>query len=219
MPRQKQVFLLGIASGIVFMRANRFIHRGLKPADVLLDRAREPRIGDFGLSKVIERGATLSQSMQVGAPVHGLDRFDRPPFNKILWAAPAREGHFRAGLDVDRSRATRLAPTRRSCCRRLRCRPLSRRSCATAGRAAQPAGGRLRREFAGAVGNEARGCDGLQGSGQGLQSGGSQDQKAGDLAAARAPGGRDEAAPSPSKAGMACRDLHKRGWMVLKKYV
>jgi serine/threonine protein kinase len=71
MPRQKQVFLLGIASGMAFMQANQFIHRGLKPANVILDRARGPWIGDFWLSQFIERGATLSQSMQVGGIVHG----------------------------------------------------------------------------------------------------------------------------------------------------
>jgi serine/threonine protein kinase len=49
--RQKQDFLLGIAFWMAFMHANRFIHRGLKPANVLLDRACEPRIGDLGVSK------------------------------------------------------------------------------------------------------------------------------------------------------------------------
>jgi serine/threonine protein kinase len=44
---------------MAFMRANRFICRGLKPANVLLDRACEPRTGDFGLSTFIERVATL----------------------------------------------------------------------------------------------------------------------------------------------------------------
>jgi hypothetical protein len=92
---------------------------------------------------------------------------DRLPFTKIVWAAPPREEHFRAGLDVDRSRATRPAPARRSSCRRLCRRPRSRRSCATTGRAAQPAGGRQRCEFAGAVGSETRGGDCVRRSGQG----------------------------------------------------
>jgi hypothetical protein len=43
---------------------------------------------------------------------------DRPPFVLIVSAAPAREEHFRAGLGVDRSRATRPAPACRSSCRR-----------------------------------------------------------------------------------------------------
>jgi hypothetical protein len=72
--------------------------------------------------------------------------------------APPREEHFRGGLDVDRSRATTPGPARRSCCRRLRWQPRSRRSRATACRAAPPAGGRLRREFAGAVGGETQGA-------------------------------------------------------------
>jgi hypothetical protein len=72
MPTQKQVFLLKIASGMELIRANRFIRRGLKPANILLDHTCEPRIGDFGLLKFIERVATLSRSMQAGAPVHGV---------------------------------------------------------------------------------------------------------------------------------------------------
>jgi serine/threonine protein kinase len=71
MPTQNQVFLLGIASRMAFMHVDRFIRRGLKPANVLLYRARRPRIGRFGPSKSIERMATLSRSMQAGAPVHG----------------------------------------------------------------------------------------------------------------------------------------------------
>jgi serine/threonine protein kinase len=56
---------------MAFTRAHRFIRRGLKPVNVLLDRACGPGIGDFGLLKFSEGVATLSQLMQAGAPVHG----------------------------------------------------------------------------------------------------------------------------------------------------
>jgi TPR repeat protein len=67
---------------MAFMHEQRCIHRDLKPPNVLLDERCEPRIADFGLSKYVEKGATLSQSMHGGtsqfmAPeLHLGDRFD-----------------------------------------------------------------------------------------------------------------------------------------------
>jgi serine/threonine protein kinase len=81
-PTQKHVVLLGIASGMAFMHGHRCIHRDLKPANVLLDDQCEPRICDFGLSKFVQRGATLSQSTRGGTPqfmapaVYLDDRYD-----------------------------------------------------------------------------------------------------------------------------------------------
>jgi hypothetical protein len=40
-PRQNQIFPLRIASRIAFMRSKRFINQGLKPANVVIDRAHE----------------------------------------------------------------------------------------------------------------------------------------------------------------------------------
>jgi serine/threonine protein kinase len=59
-PTRKHIVLLGIASGMMFMHD--VLYRDLKPTNVLLDCAREPRVADFGLSKFVECRATLSQS-------------------------------------------------------------------------------------------------------------------------------------------------------------
>jgi TPR repeat protein len=67
-PTHKHVVLLGIAAGMAFMHENRCIHRDLKPANVLLDENSEPRICDFGLSKLVEQAETLCQSMHGGTP-------------------------------------------------------------------------------------------------------------------------------------------------------
>jgi hypothetical protein len=102
-------------------------------------------------------GGRVSRDREPGRPPLG--KTDRPAFKTIMWAAPVQEEHFRTGLDVNRSMATRPAPAQWSYCRRLPCWPRSRRSCATIGRAAPPAGGRLRCEFADATGSEARGSN------------------------------------------------------------
>jgi serine/threonine protein kinase len=63
---RKHIILLGIASGMMFMHEHRLIHRDLKPANVLLDDRFEPKIADFGLSKFVEPGQTLYQSIPSG---------------------------------------------------------------------------------------------------------------------------------------------------------
>jgi serine/threonine protein kinase len=65
-PTRKHMVLLGIASGMLFMHGKGVIHRDLKPANVLLDDSLEPRIGDVGLSKLIEKGTWISQSVDCG---------------------------------------------------------------------------------------------------------------------------------------------------------
>jgi TPR repeat protein len=81
-PTRKHIVLLGIASGMMFMHDHRFIHRDLKPANVLLDDRFEPKIADFGLSKFVEPGQTLCQTVRGGtaqfmAPeIYTDERFD-----------------------------------------------------------------------------------------------------------------------------------------------
>jgi serine/threonine protein kinase len=53
---------------MAFMHEQRCIHRDLKPASVLFGDECEPPSCDFGLSKLVERGATLSQSTRGGTP-------------------------------------------------------------------------------------------------------------------------------------------------------
>jgi O-acetyl-ADP-ribose deacetylase (regulator of RNase III) len=66
---RKRIVLLGVASGMMFMHKHRFIHRDLKPGNILLDDHFEPKIADFGLSKPVEAGATYNQSVYGGTPV------------------------------------------------------------------------------------------------------------------------------------------------------
>ena len=66
---QKHICLYGTACAMEYMHAHRLIHRDLKPANVLLDDNYEPKVSDFGLSKYVEPGQTIEQSMNGGTPI------------------------------------------------------------------------------------------------------------------------------------------------------
>jgi small GTP-binding protein len=53
----KMNILYGIAVGLHILHSHRIVHRDLKPGNVVLDDKHEPKICDFGLSKVIPVGA------------------------------------------------------------------------------------------------------------------------------------------------------------------
>jgi serine/threonine protein kinase len=63
---RKMMILLGVALGMMCMHERRVIHRDLKSANILLDENFDRKIGDFGLSKFVEPGRSLYQTMSVG---------------------------------------------------------------------------------------------------------------------------------------------------------
>ena len=48
---KKLMIIYGIASGMMYLHANKILHRDLKPQNILLDEYLLPKISDFGLSK------------------------------------------------------------------------------------------------------------------------------------------------------------------------
>jgi TPR repeat protein len=60
------IVLYGVAVAMMVLHENRILHRDLKPDTILLNSRLEPRVADFGLSKFVEAGATMMQTVQAG---------------------------------------------------------------------------------------------------------------------------------------------------------
>ena len=66
----RQIILVGVARGMMYLHQHNVIHRDLKPDNVLLDSNLRPRITDFGLSKFFQAGHSKTQSQACGTPVY-----------------------------------------------------------------------------------------------------------------------------------------------------
>lgn len=65
----KQIILIGIARGMMFLHQNKVIHRDLKPGNILIDQDFKPHISDFGLSKFTKIIPEISESTNcIGTP-------------------------------------------------------------------------------------------------------------------------------------------------------
>ncbi|KAH0786033.1 SEL1-like repeat protein [Histomonas meleagridis] len=64
---QKSIVMFGVAAGMMCIHRCNGIHRDLKPANILLDENYEPRIADFGLSKI--QNSEALQSIVGGTPL------------------------------------------------------------------------------------------------------------------------------------------------------
>ncbi len=58
--------LIGVANGICYLHGCNVIHRDLKPANILLDGSGDPKICDFGLSKLINPDENVQVSILNG---------------------------------------------------------------------------------------------------------------------------------------------------------
>lgn len=65
----RQIILIGIARGMMYLHQNDIIHRDLKPGNVLLDEKMHPLITDFGLSKT-QYLYTTGQTAGIGTSIY-----------------------------------------------------------------------------------------------------------------------------------------------------
>ncbi len=64
--------VMAICSGLAHAHENGIIHRDIKPANILLNHANEPKIGDFGLARPLER------QIQEGEEIFGTPGYTAP---------------------------------------------------------------------------------------------------------------------------------------------
>ncbi|KAJ1258175.1 hypothetical protein BS78_10G054700 [Paspalum vaginatum] len=71
---QRYNIALGVAKGLAYLHHEWIIHCDVKPENILLDEEYEPKIADFGLAKVLNRGA----GAQMLSRVHGTRGYIAP---------------------------------------------------------------------------------------------------------------------------------------------
>lgn len=71
-PKEVIRLVVGICQGLAHAHENGIIHRDIKPSNILLDLNAQPKIGDFGLARPIER------KMEEGEEIFGTPHYTAP---------------------------------------------------------------------------------------------------------------------------------------------
>jgi serine/threonine protein kinase len=51
---------IGVARGLQYLHSNKIVHRDVKPANVLLDEHHEPKLTDFGFSRLVDYSGKMT---------------------------------------------------------------------------------------------------------------------------------------------------------------
>ncbi len=71
-PAEVARLVIGICNGLAHAHENGILHRDIKPSNILLDQHAQPKIGDFGLARPIER------KIEVGEEIFGTPHYTAP---------------------------------------------------------------------------------------------------------------------------------------------
>lgn len=63
------IFLSKLIDAISYIHSNHIIHRDLKPSNIFLDEKNDPKIGDLGTSKLLQKNENYCTS-QTGTPLY-----------------------------------------------------------------------------------------------------------------------------------------------------
>ena len=82
----------GICDGLAHAHENGILHRDIKPSNILLDLNAEPKIGDFGLARPVDR------KIQEGEEIFGTPHYTAPEVVKPPHAVNERADIFSVGV-------------------------------------------------------------------------------------------------------------------------
>jgi serine/threonine protein kinase len=68
-------------SGLAYLRSRRVVHRDMKPANLLVSRAGQVKIGDFGIAEVVSRAGNYRAAYEGTAAYMSPERFDTERWN------------------------------------------------------------------------------------------------------------------------------------------
>lgn len=66
----KMKVILGVSRGMACLHDKNFIHRDLKPDNIFLDENYNPKIGDFGTSRKVDKMNEITMTLNVGTPIY-----------------------------------------------------------------------------------------------------------------------------------------------------
>lgn len=84
--------VISICQGLAHAHENGIIHRDIKPANILLNHANEPKIGDFGLARPLER------QIQEGEDIFGTPGYTAPEVIQFPQSIDHRADIFSLGV-------------------------------------------------------------------------------------------------------------------------
>ncbi|KAK8841226.1 hypothetical protein M9Y10_027426 [Tritrichomonas musculus] len=66
----RQIILVGIVRGMMYLHEHHILHRNLNPGNVLLDEYYRPHITNYGLSKIAENNKSTAQDFSYGTTIY-----------------------------------------------------------------------------------------------------------------------------------------------------